>query len=160
MIAANAGKRRDVELALGNGADGIGLFRSEFLFDKFHALPSEEEQLAAYRDALEPILADSRWQSAQPSESITSNPGTTAEFSVTLRLLDIGGDKPLPFLSPGKESNPFLGVRGLRLLLRHPEFFESHLSAILRLADLFSIKLLVPMVTSVDEISRLKQHDG
>ena len=158
LIAANAGKRRDVELALGNGADGIGLFRSEFLFDKFHALPSEEEQLAAYRDALEPILADSRWQSAQPSESITSNPGTTAEFSVTLRLLDIGGDKPLPFLSPGKESNPFLGVRGLRLLLRHPEFFKSHLSAILRLADLFSIKLLVPMVTSVDEISRLKQH--
>ena len=155
IIAANAGKRRDVELALGNGADGIGLFRSEFLFDKFHALPSEEEQLAAYRDALEPILADPRWQS---SESVTSKPGTTPEFSVTLRLLDIGGDKPLPFLSPGKEGNPFLGVRGLRLLLRHPEFFESHLSAILRLADLFSIKLLVPMVTSVDEISRLKQH--
>jgi len=159
LIAANAGKRRDVELALGNGADGIGLFRSEFLFDKFHALPSEEEQLAAYRDALEPILADSRWQSAQPSESVTSfNPGASSGFSVTLRLLDIGGDKPLPFLSPGKEGNPFLGVRGLRLLLRHPEFFESHLSAILRLADLFSIKLLVPMVTSVDEISRLKQH--
>jgi len=158
LIAANAGKRRDVELALGNGADGIGLFRSEFLFDKFHVLPSEEDQLAAYRDALEPILADSRWQSAQPSASVTSNQGASAGFSITLRLLDIGGDKPLPFLSPGKEGNPFLGVRGLRLLLRHPEFFESHLSAILRLADLFSIKLLVPMVTSVDEISRLKQH--
>jgi len=156
LIAANAGKRRDVELALANGADGIGLFRSEFLFDQFHALPSEEEQLAAYRDALEPILADSRWKTA--SESSTSNPRSSEEFSVTLRLLDIGGDKPLPFLSPGKESNPFLGVRGLRLLLRHPEFFESHLGAILRLAELFSIKLLVPMVTSVDELSRLKQH--
>jgi multiphosphoryl transfer protein len=151
LIAANAGKRRDVELALGNGADGIGLFRSEFLFDQFRTLPSEEEQLAAYRDALEPILADSRSKAAQPSAS-------SREFSVTLRLLDIGGDKPLPFLSPGKESNPFLGVRGLRLLLRHPEFLESHLGAILRLAELFSIKLLVPMVTSVDEISRLKQH--
>jgi len=151
LIAANAGKRRDVELALGNGADGIGLFRSEFLFDQFQTLPSEEEQLAAYRDALEPILADSRSKAAQPSAS-------SREFSVTLRLLDIGGDKPLPFLSPGKESNPFLGVRGLRLLLRHPEFLESHLGAILRLAEFFSIKLLVPMITSVDEISRLKQH--
>jgi multiphosphoryl transfer protein len=151
LIAANAGKRRDVELALGNGADGIGLFRSEFLFDQFRTLPSEEEQLAAYRDALEPILADSRSKAAQPSAS-------SREFSVTLRLLDIGGDKPLPFLSPGKESNPFLGVRGLRLLLRHPEFLESHLGAILRLTELFSIKLLVPMITSVDEISRLKQH--
>jgi multiphosphoryl transfer protein len=158
LITANTGKRRDVELALANGADGIGLFRSEFLFDQFRTLPSEEEQLAAYRDALEPILADSRWKSARPLESFTSNLGASAEFSVTLRLLDIGGDKPLPFLSPGKERNPFLGVRGLRLLLRHPEFFESHLGAILRLAELFSIKLLVPMVTSVDEISRLKQH--
>jgi multiphosphoryl transfer protein len=151
LIAANAGKRRDVELALGNGADGIGLFRSEFLFDQFHTLPSEEEQLAAYREALEPISGDSRSTAACPSAS-------SREFSVTLRLLDIGGDKPLPFLSPGKESNPFLGVRGLRLLLRHPEFLESHLGAILRLAELFSIKLLVPMVTSVDEVFRLKQH--
>lgn len=151
LITANAGKRRDVELALDNGADGIGLFRSEFLFDQFHTLPSEEEQLAAYRDALEPISGDSRSKAAPPSTS-------SRQFSVTLRLLDIGGDKPLPFLSPGKESNPFLGVRGLRLLLRHPEFLESHLGAILRLADLFSIKLLVPMVTSVNEISRLKQH--
>jgi multiphosphoryl transfer protein len=151
LIAANAGKRRDVELALGNGADGIGLFRSEFLFDQFHTLPSEEEQLAAYREALEPISGDSRSTAAGPSAS-------SREFSVTLRLLDIGGDKPLPFLSPGKESNPFLGVRGLRLLLRHPEFLESHLGAILRLTELFSIKLLVPMVTSVDEVVRLKQH--
>jgi multiphosphoryl transfer protein len=151
LIAANAGKRRDVELALGNGADGIGLFRSEFLFDQFQTLPSEEEQLAAYRDALEPISGDSRSKAAR-------SPGSSGEFSVTLRLLDIGGDKPLPFLSPGKENNPFLGVRGLRLLLRHPEFLESHLGAILRLAELFSIKLLVPMVTSVNEISRLKHH--
>jgi dihydroxyacetone kinase phosphotransfer subunit len=157
LIAANAGKRRDVELALRNGADGIGLFRSEFLFDAFHTLPSEEEQFAVYREALEPILADSRWKPAQPPESLTTIPGISAEFSVTLRLLDIGGDKPLPFLSPGKESNPFLGVRGLRLLLRNPEFFGSHLCAILRLAELFSVKLLVPMVTSVNEISRLKQ---
>src|SRR5260221_553537 len=124
LIAANAGKRRDVELALGNGADGIGLFRSEFLFDKFHVLPSEEDQLAAYRDTLEPILADSRWQSAQPSASVTSNQGASAGFSVTLRLLDIGGDNPLPFLSPRQKGNPFLSVRALRLLLRHPEFFE------------------------------------
>jgi phosphoenolpyruvate-protein phosphotransferase/dihydroxyacetone kinase phosphotransfer subunit len=158
LVVSNAGKRRDVELALGNGADGIGLFRSEFLFGAFHAAPSEEEQLIAYRDALEPILADRRRNSNQSAESYSSDPSATAEFSVTLRLLDIGGDKPLPFLSPGQESNPFLGVRGLRLLLRHPDFFGSHLCAILRLAERFSIKLLVPMVTSIDEISRLKRH--
>ena len=172
LVVANAGKRRDVELALANGADGIGLFRSEFLFGAFPTLPSEEDQLTAYRDALEPIPHDRRWNSGQQStnasehqgtstnasELLGSNPGLSTEFTVTLRLLDIGGDKPLPFLSPGQESNPFLGVRGLRLLLRHPEFFESHLGAILRLGELFSIKLLVPMVTSVGEISRLKQH--
>jgi multiphosphoryl transfer protein len=162
LVMANAGKRRDVELALHNGADGIGLFRSEFLFDAFHTLPSEEDQLAAYRNALEPILSEPRWTSANSAQSTSGTGGQSspAEFSVTLRLLDIGGDKPLPFLSPGKESNPFLGVRGLRLLLRNPLFFESHLSAILRLAQSFSIKLLVPMVTSVDEIFRLKQRLG
>jgi multiphosphoryl transfer protein len=162
LIMANAGKRRDVELALHNGADGIGLFRSEFLFDAFQTLPSEEDQLAAYRNALDPILAEPRWNSAKSAQSTGSDGGQSspAEFSVTLRLLDIGGDKPLPFLSPGKESNPFLGVRGLRLLLRNPVFFESHLSAILRLAQSFSIKLLVPMVTSVAEIFRLKQYLG
>jgi phosphoenolpyruvate-protein phosphotransferase/dihydroxyacetone kinase phosphotransfer subunit len=152
LVMANAGKRRDVELALANGADGIGLFRSEFLFGSFSILPSEEEQLAAYRDALEPILPSTNDNERQRTSTNAS------EFSVTLRLLDIGGDKPLPFLSPGEESNPFLGVRGLRLLLRHPKFFESHLAAILRLAKLFSIKLLVPMVSSVSEISRLRQH--
>jgi multiphosphoryl transfer protein len=161
VVAANAGKRRDVELALQNGADGIGLFRSEFLFAAFQALPSEEEQLAAYSDALDPILTDPRWaghnnEPATPSSN--PNPSHSATFSITLRLLDIGGDKPLPFLSPGQESNPFLGVRGLRLLLRNPRFFQSHLGAILRLAQTFSIKLLVPMVTSVEEISGFKQH--
>jgi multiphosphoryl transfer protein len=141
LVVANAGQQRDVELALHYGADGIGLFRSEFLFDTFATLPSEEDQFRAYRGALEPILT-------RPNR----------EFSVTLRLLDIGGDKPLPFLSPGKEANPFLGVRGLRLLLANPDFFESHLRAILRLAQTFSIKMLVPMVTSLEEVIRLKQH--
>jgi dihydroxyacetone kinase phosphotransfer subunit len=162
LIAANAGKRQDVELALRNGADGIGLFRSEFLFDAFHKLPSEDEQLAAYRDALEPILTDQRWKfdsgNLPPLAGSEADQFSSAEFSVTLRLLDIGGDKPLSFLSPGNESNPFLGVRGLRLLLRNPEFLESHICAILRLAQIFPVKLLVPMVTSVGEITRLKQH--
>ncbi len=162
LIAANAGKRQDVELALRSGADGIGLFRSEFLFDAFHQLPSEDEQLAAYRDALDPIPTDRRrnLDSGKPPPSAGSDADqfSSTEFSVTLRLLDIGGDKPLPFLSPGNESNPFLGVRGLRLLLRNPEFLGSHLCAILRLAQIFSVKLLVPMVTSVDEITRLNQH--
>jgi phosphocarrier protein FPr len=158
LVVANAGKRRDVELALANGADGIGLFRSEFLFGAFSTPPSEEDQLTAYRDALEPILLSTNANERQRTTTNDSKRTGHPEFTVALRLLDIGGDKPLPFLSPGQENNPFLGVRGLRLLLRHPEFFKSHLCAILRLAELFSIKLLVPMVTSAGEISRLKQH--
>jgi phosphocarrier protein FPr len=158
QVMANAGKRRDVELALANGADGIGLFRSEFLFGAFSTLPSEEEQLVAYRDALEPIRLLTNANEHQRTSTNDSERTNHPEFAVTLRLLDIGGDKPLPFLSPGEESNPFLGVRGLRLLLRHPKFLESHLAAILRLAELFAIKLLVPMVTSISEIFRLKQH--
>jgi multiphosphoryl transfer protein len=161
LVAANAGQRRDVELALKNGADGIGLFRSEFLFDAFAALPSEDEQFTAYYEALDPILAGRHrlLGSGKSDSTPAADAGErSSEFSVTLRLLDIGGDKPLPFLSPGRENNPFLGVRGLRLLLLNPEFFESHLRAILRLAQTFSIKMLVPMVTSADEVIQLKQR--
>jgi multiphosphoryl transfer protein len=134
-IAANAGSREDVAAALRYGADSIGLFRSEFLFQKFDQLPSEEQQLSAYQDALAPF----------------------GSRIVTLRLLDIGGDKPLPFLTVPHEANPFLGVRGIRLLFQNPGFFRSHLRAVLRLTADHQIRILVPMVTDHSELVQLKK---
>jgi multiphosphoryl transfer protein len=134
-IAANAGSREDVTAALRYGADSIGLFRSEFLFQKFDQLPSEEEQLSTYQDALAPF----------------------GSRTVTLRLLDIGGDKPLPFLTVPHEANPFLGVRGIRLLFQNPEFLRSHLRAVLRLTADHQIRILVPMVTDASELVKLKK---
>jgi len=134
-IAANAGSREDIELAVRYGADSIGLFRSEFLFQKFEHQPSENEQLSAYHDALASI----------------------GSRVVTLRLLDIGGDKPLSFLTAAHEVNPFLGVRGIRLLFQNPEFFRSHLRAVLRLSADYQIRILVPMVTERSELVQLKK---
>jgi multiphosphoryl transfer protein len=134
-IAANAGTREDAASALRYGADSIGLFRSEFLFQKFDQLPSEAKQLSAYQDALAPF----------------------GSRLVTLRLLDIGGDKPLPFLTVPHEANPFLGVRGIRLLFQNPQFCRSHLRAVLRLAADHQIRILVPMVTDHSELVQLRK---
>jgi len=135
-VGGNAGSGKDVWSARTNGAEFIGLFRSEFLFQNFDAEPDEEQQLAAYRDALVP---------------------SGGSLPVTVRVLDIGGDKPLKFLSQPKEANPFLGVRGIRLLLANPKFFRVHLRAILRLADSFPVRLLIPMITDVSEILTTKK---
>jgi multiphosphoryl transfer protein len=130
QIGGNAGSAKDISSARANGASFIGLFRSEFLFQDFDREPDEEQQLAAYREALAP----------------------GGSFPVTVRLLDVGGDKPLKFLPQPKEANPFLGVRGIRLLMANPRFFRAHLRAILRLADSFRVRLLIPMITDVSEI--------
>jgi phosphoenolpyruvate-protein phosphotransferase len=135
-VGGNAGSAKDVRSARTNGAEFIGLFRSEFLFQNFDAEPDEEQQLAAYRDALLP---------------------SGGFLPVTVRVLDIGGDKPLKFLSQPKEANPFLGVRGIRLLMANPRFFRVHLRAILRLADSFLVRLLIPMITDVSEILATKK---
>jgi phosphocarrier protein FPr len=134
-VSANAGSREDVEQAVYYGADSIGLFRSEFLFQRFERSPLETEQLAAYQDALAPA----------------------GKRTVTLRLLDVGGDKPLPFLSVPHETNPFLGVRGIRLLYQNQPFLRSHLRAVLRLSASHPIRILVPMVTDRAELEILKQ---
>ena len=102
QVGGNAGSAKDILGARTNGAEFIGLFRSEFLFQNFAEEPDEDQQLAAYREALAP---------------------SAGSFPVTVRLLDIGGDKPLKFLSQPKEANPFLGVRGIRLLMANPRFF-------------------------------------
>ena len=138
-VGGNAGSAKDVLSARTNGAEFIGLFRSEFLFQNFDAEPDEDQQLAAYRDALVP---------------------SGGLLPVTVRVLDIGGDKPLKFLSQPKEANPFLGVRGIRLLMANPRFFRVHLRAILRLADSFPVRLLIPMITDVSEILATKRLLG
>ena len=136
LVAANAGSAQDISNACGYGADAVGLFRSEFLFQRFDHEPDEQEQVDAYREAL----------------AINKK-----VLPLTIRLLDVGADKPLKFLRLQKEANPFLGVRGVRLLFANPAFFRTHLRALLRVADSLPLKLLVPMVTDVSEVLHLKQ---
>jgi phosphocarrier protein FPr len=136
LVAANAGSARDISNACKYGADAIGLFRSEFLFQNFDHEPGEEEQVDAYQKAL----------------------GNDKKLlPMTVRLLDVGGDKPLKFLRSQKEANPFLGVRGVRLLFANPPFFRAHLRALLRVADSLPLSLLVPMVTDASEVIHLKR---
>jgi phosphoenolpyruvate-protein phosphotransferase/dihydroxyacetone kinase phosphotransfer subunit len=130
QVGGNAGSAKDIASARTNGAEFIGLFRSEFLFQDFAQEPDEDQQLAAYQEAL----------------------ASACPFLVNVRLLDVGGDKPLKFLPQPKEANPFLGVRGIRLLMANPRFFRMHLRAILRLADSFRVRLLIPMITDLSEI--------
>ncbi|WP_200841879.1 phosphoenolpyruvate--protein phosphotransferase [Actinomadura sp. K4S16] len=131
-LLANIGGPKDVEAALANGAEGVGLYRTEFLFLDRAAPPSDEEQEEAYRKVLEAF----------------------PEGRVVVRTLDAGADKPLAFLpAPGDEPNPALGERGLRMMRRHPDVLASQLAALTRAAAGLSAKLQVmaPMVTDADE---------
>jgi phosphotransferase system enzyme I (PtsI) len=131
-LLANIGAPRDVAAALAAGAEGVGLYRTEFLFLDRSVPPTREEQEAAYRPVLE----------AFPSGS------------VVVRVLDAGADKPLAFLAPaGTEPNPALGVRGLRTLIRHPDVLATQLAALARAATGLTARLLVmaPMVTDAEE---------
>jgi phosphotransferase system enzyme I (PtsI) len=110
---------------------GIGLVRTEFLFHDRHGLPGEEQQYAIYRRMAE-------WAQGRP---------------VTIRTLDAGGDKPIPGLTPAGESNPFLGVRGLRLSLAHPEVFRTQLRALARAAMHGDVRIMLPMVTLPSELA-------
>jgi phosphoenolpyruvate-protein phosphotransferase (PTS system enzyme I) len=112
--------------------DGIGLMRSEFLFRDGAPLPGEEQQYRAYRRFIE-------WAEGRP---------------VTIRTLDIGGDKPIRGLTPEGESNPFLGLRGVRLTLAHKDVFRTQLRALARAAVHGPLKVMIPMVTVPDELSR------
>ena len=118
------------------GAAGIGLFRTEFLYMDREQLPSEEEQLAAYRQVVE-LMAP------QP---------------VIIRTLDIGGDKDLPYLGLVREANPFLGWRALRYSLSHPEIFRTQLRAILRAAAAGEVRIMFPLVVSIQEIRQAKEQ--
>ncbi len=129
---ANIGRPADVAQALSFGAEGIGLFRSEFLFMDRRGLPDEEEQYAAYR---------------QVAEAMGGRP-------VVIRTLDVGGDKPLPGLPVPLEANPFLGLRAIRLSFAHPDVFRVQLRAVLRAAVHGDVRLMYPMIAAVDELVR------
>ena len=131
-LSINCGLRTDLQLAAAAGSSGIGLFRSELAFMLFNRFPSELEQLDLYRQALE----------------------TMAPLPVTLRTLDAGDDKPLPYL-PETGPNPAMGLRGIRFSLDHPEIFLTQLRAALR-ADIGigNLRLLLPMISDVDELEQ------
>jgi len=133
-VVANIGSPVDVEAAIENGAEGVGLLRTEFLFLERDSMPSEDEQYAAYRSI---------------AEGLEGRP-------LILRTLDIGADKPLPYLPQPPEANPFLGVRGIRLALEQPELLETQLRAVLRAAAEHPLKVMFPMVATLEEYRQAK----
>ena len=137
QIAANVGSREEAELAAESGAVGIGLLRLEFLLMSDRELPSEAELVSRLDSALAPF----------------------AGRPVTVRLLDAGGDKPVPWLDLPPEGCPFLGRRGIRLLLEYPELLDHQLRAFLRLVQRgYDLRILVPMVTLKEELWKVRQH--
>lgn len=129
-IFGNAGSVKDIEAAIKSGADGIGLFRTEFLFLDRDEFPSEEDQYKIYKEAV---------------EACQGRP-------LTIRTMDIGGDKPSPGLNIPKEDNPYLGMRGIRLSLSLPEIFKEQIRAILRASAYGKVRMMLPMVTRVEEL--------
>ncbi|MBD2667017.1 phosphoenolpyruvate-protein phosphotransferase [Richelia sinica FACHB-800] len=129
-VLANIGSLADAQLAMVNGAEGVGLLRTEFLYlDRANA-PSEEEQLAVYQ-AIAQVLH---------------------QRPLIIRTLDVGGDKPLSYINTGiAETNPFLGVRGIRMCLENPQLFKTQLRAILRASVNSNIKVMWPMITNLTE---------
>ncbi|KAF0995856.1 phosphoenolpyruvate--protein phosphotransferase [Geobacillus sp. TFV-3] len=133
-LAANIGTPDDVRGALANGAEGIGLYRTEFLYMGRSELPTEDEQFAAYKTVL---------------EKMDGKP-------VVVRTLDIGGDKELPYLRLPKEMNPFLGFRAIRLCLEMQDMFRMQLRALLRASVHGNLKIMFPMIATLDEFRQAK----
>ena len=133
-VYGNIGKAEDAQNVIQNGGEGIGLFRTEFLFMDRAALPTEQEQYEAYSTVAK----------------------TMDGKEVIIRTLDIGGDKAIDYLKIEKEDNPFLGHRAVRYCLDNPQIFKTQLRAILRAAVFGDIKVMLPLVTTLDEIRRTK----
>ncbi len=129
-VAANVGSPEEIAAAIEAGCDGVGLFRTEFLFMERGQMPSEDEQEAAYRRAAESL----------------------GGRTMVVRTLDVGADKPLAYLGQPAEANPFLGVRGLRLGLERPDLLETQLRAILRVAADHPVRAMFPMVATLEEL--------
>jgi phosphoenolpyruvate-protein phosphotransferase len=134
-VFANLGSTADATAAVENGAEGCGLLRTEFLFIDRATAPTEAEQLAAYQS-----IAD----------ALGGRP-------LILRMMDVGGDKPLLYLPLPPEPNPALGMRGVRTALSHPDLMRTQLRAALRVTPYGAVRLLIPMVTDVSEIIAVRQ---
>jgi phosphotransferase system enzyme I (PtsI) len=134
-LLANVNSPADAHSAVQAGASGVGLYRTEYFFLSHPTVPDEEEQLAAYRAVIE----------AAPQRT------------VTIRTLDLGGDKHLPYLTQTREANPFLGWRSIRLSSAYPEFFQTQLRAILRAGLYGQVSILFPMISTLEEVLRLKR---
>jgi len=135
-VAANIGNVADARAAVKNGAEGVGLLRTEFLYLSRETAPTEEEQL----------------------ELLQQIGGVMADLPVIVRTLDVGGDKNLPYIQLPQEANPFLGVRALRLSLREPELFRTQLRAILRAGKDTYYRIMFPMVASPEEFVQAKEQ--
>ncbi len=135
-VAANIGSANEIEIALQSGATGVGLFRTEFMFMRGAALPTEQEQFRIYSRVLTAF----------------------APHPVLIRTLDIGGDKPLPGVKSEPEANPFLGWRGIRMCLDRPDLFDPQLRALLRAAVHGRLRVMFPMISDVAEVVAAKSR--
>lgn len=135
-VCANIGTVRDVEGAERNGAEGVGLYRTEFLFMDRESLPTEEEQFAAYK-------------------AVAVACGSQA---VIVRTMDIGGDKELPYMNFPKEENPFLGWRAVRIAMDRKEILRDQVRAILRASAFGKLRIMFPMIISVEEVRALRKE--
>ncbi len=133
-LVCNIGKPADANKAVECDGEGIGLFRTEFLFMDRDSMPTEEEQFEAYKEV---------------AEKMKGKP-------VIIRTLDIGGDKDVPYLGLEHEDNPFLGFRAIRYCLQRKDIYEIQLKALLRASAFGKIKIMVPLVTGVDELRQVK----
>lgn len=134
-VYCNIGTPKDAKKAMECDGEGVGLFRSEFLFMDNTHLPTEEEQFEAYKEALE----------------------TMEGRTVIIRTLDIGGDKDIPYMDFEKEDNPFLGFRAVRYCLANKDMYKTQLRAIVRASAFGKAKIMVPLVTTVDEVKSVKK---
>ena len=135
-VAANVASSTEAADALAHGADGVGLLRTEFLFVDRNTAPDEEEQRSAYQAVLDAM----------------------GEKSVIIRTIDVGGDKQLDYLPLPAEANPVLGLRGIRLAQVRPEILDEQLRALLHVSPLSRCRILLPMITEVDELLHIRQR--
>ena len=138
QLLANINSLTDVNAALAMGASGVGLYRTEYLFLMHADVPDEQEQFEVYRDVIR----------ASPNNN------------VTIRTLDLGGDKTVPYFGHNREANPFMGWRSIRLSFEHPEFFATQIRAILRAAADCdcpqNVRIMFPMITTLEEMRRVR----
>jgi len=134
-VFANIGGIEDAIAALSNGAEGVGLLRTEFLYLDRDSAPDEDEQYSAYKAIFD--VMESR--------------------PIVVRTLDVGGDKSLPYLDLGEEANPFLGWRAIRMCLDRPEFFKQQLRALLRAGAGHNLRIMFPMIATLQELRRAKE---